>query len=615
MFAQAFAKIRAVPLKLRALSLAARASWLLAIFLVVTVLVVGIAFLTNPNLVPWRHSWTWQRCLGVLGLVCLIPPVVYKALQLWLEGELSPFADIDYAWRAGREELARNGLALDQIPIFLVLGSASEVQERSIMGATRLGFRVKETPPGPAPLHWYANPDGIYLVCSGVGLLSKLAHESERSGTQAAALGPAPANLRAPERAPAATPAPSTDRGVEGARALAAGNVGGQTASKAPAPAPLKGGNGDSVKGTIMADAYNAPAEPRSSGPAAATARGGKPRPIASTAMLDRPLTDSDPALRGTMMANSYQGQESPTAPAPAATAPAAREILSTVAAARRGIETGLAATVERKVLQVSAQDSREQAERLAYVGKLLRRARGACCAVNGIITLLPFELIQAGQEEAVELQRVIRSDLSTLQRGLEVRCPVSALVVGMERERGFLELVRRVGPDRASAQRFGKRFDVRVTPSPEELEALSAHACGAFEDWVYSMFREKGALSKSGNTRLYGLLCQVRRHLQTRLADILAGGYGHDAQQHRDTEAMLFSGCYFAATGSQPDKQAFVQGVFEKLPEEQESIAWTARALADERRYLRLAYLGMLIASGLVVTLGTLVVRRLLAL
>ena len=107
-------------------------------------------------------------------LVLLIPFVLYKALKLWLEGETSPFPDIDHAWKAGLAELDRQGLNPAQIPIFLILGSSGESQEKSLMAASRLSFNVSAAPQGPAALHWYANPDGIYIVATGVGCLSRL---------------------------------------------------------------------------------------------------------------------------------------------------------------------------------------------------------------------------------------------------------------------------------------------------------------------------------------------------------------------------------------------------------------------------------------------------------
>jgi hypothetical protein len=188
----------------------------------------------------------------------------------------------------------------------------------------------------------------------------------------------------------------------------------------------------------------------------------------------------------------------------------------------------------------------------------------------------------------------------------------VTALVEGMEKERGFRELVRRVGPQRAAVQRFGRRYDVRSPAASQELSALCEHVCGVFEDWIYALFREKDSLARPGNTHLYGLLCTVRSRLKGRLGEILARGFGHDARQHAGDEPILFSGCYFAATGETDDRQAFVKGVFDKLVEEQEHVEWTARSGVLERRYRWLAVGGGLVALAAVAVSGLLLFTRL---
>ena len=51
-------------------------------------------------------------------------------------------------------------------------------------------------------------------------------------------------------------------------------------------------------------------------------------------------------------------------------------------------------------------------------------------------------------------------------------------------------------------------------------------------------------------------------------------------------SEALLFGGCYFAATGETEDRQAFVKAVLEKLPEQQEELQWTEAAYREDQRY-----------------------------
>jgi hypothetical protein len=96
-------------------------------------------------------------------------------------------------------------------------------------------------------------------------------------------------------------------------------------------------------------------------------------------------------------------------------------------------------------------------------------------------------------------------------------------------------------------------------------------------------------------------MLCRIRRNLQGRLTSILTGGYGFDSERGPAGDALLFSGCYFAATGDNEDQQAFVKGVFDKLPEQQEELEWTQEAFLRQRRFQTLAYMGMAIDAILV--------------
>jgi hypothetical protein len=238
--------------------------------------------------------------------------------------------------------------------------------------------------------------------------------------------------------------------------------------------------------------------------------------------------------------------------------------------------------------------ERQQQLARLEYVCQRLRESRQPLCPLNGALALLPLGAIEAGPREAAELPRAVRADLDAVQKQLKLRFPVSALAVGWEEDRGFEELVRRVGPERAKSQRFGHRFDMRSTATPSQLAILCARISGVFEDWVYAIFRERGSVARAGNAHLFGLLCNVRTQLLERLKRILTGGFGHDPEQAGPGEPVAFSGCYFAATGRTEDRRAFVQGVFDKLQEEQDKLEWTAEARREDKHLRRVGWLGL---------------------
>jgi len=528
------------------LSQAGLVSWLTAFALLAIVITVWSFFFGLDDNV--HGALGWPRMLAVLALVVIIPLVLYRGLRLWLEGESSRFPDIDYAWNAGLEALHTHGLSLEHSPIFLVLGSSGERRERFLMMAAGQDFRVRGVPEGKAPLHWYADPDGIFIFCTDASWLSALTVLAEKKPID-------PVGLR-----------------------TVSFNAGSQTRESVPqAPAP-------------------AAMPPMSSVP------------------------EPSEKIRGTVMLDQFLGQSAVSQGAAPPNSAAARPAGTLVGAdfgtftkpelAEPSVSHMPAANDPQVMLAtVPPLEATSQLQRLQYVGQLLRNARRPVCPLNGILTLLPFQMMQAEPTEVEELERAIKSDLLTVQRTLQVRCPVTSMIVGLDQERGFSELVRRVGPERAASQRFGQRYDVRCLAERDGLAAFCDHVCGTFEDWVHALFREQQALSRPGNTRLYGLLCKVRCNLKTRLTEILTGAFGYDSRELPNDDPFLFSGCYFAATGESPDRQAFVKGVIDKLVQEQDYVEWSQHAMAANRRSRWLAIGGFLCSSLLLLCLAVMVV------
>ncbi len=553
------------------------ATLLMAVFLITTVLTVWIVFWLDPNNVPWRHSFSWWRILGIVGLLIAIPWVVYKTIRLWLEGAPASFPDLDYAWRAGMHALATNELSLDSVPIYLITGSSGEAQEKAIMSASGLRFSVEGVPQGPAPIHWYANSEAIYLFCTDASWTSALASLREEIAMEAAAAG---TNAESPMLSQS-----SVDWAETASRMQAS----------APMPEPPQTQN---IRGTLELHEFASPT-PTHSVPAQ------QPAP-----QLAPPSPGS---FRGTLMLGEDMGSAPPSSASDlssSAIIPPPQRSLQQAPPVRQLNQSSISFSGEvnllstKKPVLVSHQYSTACLQELQYLGQLVRRARQPLCAINGILSLIQFESIHSTQAELEELQRAIRGDLETIRYAFQLKVPVSALVVGLEKERGFRELVARVGRERAMSQRFGRRFDMRAAPYHEQMVALATHLCGVFEDWAYTLFREEQALTRPGNTRLYELLSKVRCAWKGRLGEILSGGFGCEGTQREEEDSSLFSGCYFAATGDTPDRQAFVKGVIEKLGEEQELIEWTSDALRANQLHKMSANLGMLVTIGLVVSL-----------
>jgi hypothetical protein len=546
------------------------AGCLSAVFLITTVATVWTMFLFDPDNVPWRHSMSAWRIGLITLLVILIPIVLYKTVQWFLEGERAKYPDVDYAWQAGLQALAANGISPASAPLFVILGSSSERQEKALLADIGMKLRVEGVPEGPAALHWYAGKDAIYLFLSDVSWTSALASLREELVADARSKG---------LKIDSATVIPTIT--ADAVRAAVA-----QSAIPQPPTTPQP----------VVPPMPTAPAAPRPQAP---------------------PSVGSSPVIGGTMMLESSMMQELMAAqaggasapnilpgPAPSPSAePSGSFALSQPAIPAISQSTTFTASFERNELEsagiepvlVAPQYSASSLKQLQYVGGLLRQVRSPVTPTNGVLALLQFESIHASRAEVDELQQALQADLATLQYSTQVRAPVTALIVGLENERGFRELVRRVGKDRAATQRFGRKFDVRAYPSREQMAALAAHVGGAFEDWAYALFREENALTRPGNTRLYELLSKVRSGWQMQLAAVLAASFGSDATKTGRQDSLLFSGCYLAATGDTPDRRAFARGVIDKLNDEQELVEWDRDSLRSNRRQATLAAIGVL--------------------
>jgi hypothetical protein len=506
--------------KITSLSFAAYIAWF--VFFVLLIIVAVFWFvLRHDGDVPWQQTLTVERIV-VGGLVLLIPFVTYKAVLNWTETVTSEFPDIQDAWNRGLSALRDHSLDLNAHPLFLIIGSVDLRQERSLMAASNLKFVVGAVPPGPAPLHFYASPDAIYLILSDASYLSALLR----------LVGHQPLQTRSGQSGTGSRQSSAIDQ--FSSRTLDVSTFMEQQESGAAAPQESSAMDQFS-KQTLDVSTFFAQRE-------------------RAEELRQQPL--SDIADQSTLKPGSL-----------------------------------IYGSDERDV-RLSAQEAIDQTSRIRYVAQLIRAARYPLCPINGVMVLIPFNVLSVSDDAVREVQRAIKFDLASLQETLTLKAPTVAMFTGLEQEDGFRELVRRVGPAGASRQRFGQGMDVRCRATAEELDALAAHACGAFEDWVYTLFREDGALTRPGNTLLHSLLCTVRSRLKNPIAELLSNGFGNSTG-NAEAETS-FVGCYFAATGDSDDQRAFVRGVFDKLTDSQEDLEWTSHALQTSRSSSSWLYAGI---------------------
>ncbi len=150
--------------------------WTLHLLLLAGIL-VGLFFL-NQYVRHWiRHPLLSNIWLPLLFLLVYV--LAWLGWWLWKllgqEEAGSAFPDLDAAWAEALQALNHAGIDVTEVPLFLVLGRPAGPEE-GLFQATQLALKVKQAPVGPsAPLHVYANADGIYVTCAGASLLGRQA--------------------------------------------------------------------------------------------------------------------------------------------------------------------------------------------------------------------------------------------------------------------------------------------------------------------------------------------------------------------------------------------------------------------------------------------------------
>jgi len=190
-----------LPRLVAGLSLAGRIAMCVAVFQVLVVL-LGAALVVLGDGRQVIEAWWRPGKLAILAvLLILTPALVYQAARLWLERDIARFPDIFDAWQAALVEIRRQGISIAEVPLFLVVGAASDEEEERLLAEAPCELVVTSAPQGAAALHVYGGPDAIFVCLATCSRLSDLVRHGDRrsapphSGTQApASSGPSPSD-------------------------------------------------------------------------------------------------------------------------------------------------------------------------------------------------------------------------------------------------------------------------------------------------------------------------------------------------------------------------------------------------------------------------------------
>lgn len=251
----------------------------------------------------------------------------------------------------------------------------------------------------------------------------------------------------------------------------------------------------------------------------------------------------------------------------------------------------------KRKVHLTDAAEIATGTARLKHLCKLIVRDRRPLCPINGLLVLIPVNASDC-EDDAAVIGGLCQRDLEAARAALQLEFPVFALVCDMEQVTGFKEFVKNFSADQRLA-RVGQRVPLALAKEdaevPATLGAVVHGICSStFPSWIYKKFRldkpgqEQPADAVEANKWLFYLLYQMRER-DRYLARIFSGGF----TPPKGGDLYRVGGIYLAGTGPEEKVQAFVAGVFRRLPEKQSVVEWSPNARAEDAAYERWARLG----------------------
>jgi type VI protein secretion system component VasK len=254
---------------------------------------------------------------------------------------------------------------------------------------------------------------------------------------------------------------------------------------------------------------------------------------------------------------------------------------------------------------------------RLGHLCRLIAARRRPYCPINGVVLLIPWSAT-ADDAWANQVAALAQRDVRTVREILRLDCPFFVLACDLETAAGVREFIEHV-PEEERLRLLGRRFPLMPDVDPHEIQdVLERGAASLGQDvlpqMIMQMLRHDEAVEipgrPSASVRANARLIQTLAHLRQgcrRLGRIL-----YQATQIEPGTPPMIAGCYLAATGADVlHEQAFVAGVFQELLQNQNFVAWSGQALAEEANYRRLTRLGYLGLSTLVLgTLGLVVAR-----
>jgi hypothetical protein len=528
--------------------LAAKVTFAVGVSLLLITIATWIVYNAQPQRVAWGDYLNGTQIVTLASLWVVTCGITYWTVRLWSEEVPVRYSELEIAWRAGFQKMAQQGIDVQRLPLFLVLGCHDEKSQLQLLN--QCGFKpVTGLIPASsgAPIRWSITEESVLLFCNQIGLLgtiqSRIALHQPLAKSVASHVLPLDAfrmettqNIR-----PNWTDSELDGIASEGSESMVA--------------------QGDFDKSYVP--------------PMAANLRGSVHTGAAVTA--EQRLVRRKSELESLADDTTRRLDET--------------EELIAKFENRSGFpfeSSVLAGNPHAEILS-----SNEQVECQAMLEDFCRRLRGsrrATAPINGILAWIDTPQLMDSANCSTKLGESLRKDLDELESLLGIQAPVTVVLDQMHAVPGFSELIRRLGPERASVAMLGEAFSLEKYPDSTSINQLSRNAVRTLCSAAYHHFHAPNGTGQPGNHKLFQMVAAGRgklsRSLQPFLVQSISVADGGNRADSRADEPTLFGGVFFASSCDEPIKQGFVRGIFSRMMDQQELLNWTSRRRQAEKRY-----------------------------
>ncbi len=236
--------------------------------------------------------------------------------------------------------------------------------------------------------------------------------------------------------------------------------------------------------------------------------------------------------------------------------------------------------------LPQSGKERRQATDRLEFACDQLRLARIPLAAINGVVVLLPLQMNHTAAAEATSIGQAVGEDLATMTRVLGVRASVTVVAGVLQDDPAIDDLLTRQDSGKRSAA-CGQPFPPGLPPTPEHLQAIALQVTGSLIDRLAELLLDPRRIAQQpANRHLLAMLGRLRLNLSPQIARVLQQALSpdlHGGVDGRRCILPLFAGCYVASISGNPDRQAFVRGLFDAIVQMQGELDWTDESLRAE--------------------------------